>query len=123
MGLAHKIGHPQLLQVHHRKHGSGQIVADGDDGAVEVPHTQGTEHLFVLSIPHNGVGHVIGDLLHQVCPDIHGQDLRSQLAQILCQAGTEPAQADHNIRFHSILLIRSAGWFPRNGTAPPPGCP
>ena len=100
MGLADDKGDAQLLQVHGDEHRGRQIVANGNDGAVHIPDPQGPEDLLILGIPHYGVGHFAGHLLHQVSLYIQGQYLRPQLAQLPGQRGSKPAQADHNIGFH-----------------------
>ena len=106
MGLAHNIGYAQLLQVHGGEYGGSQIVADGNDGAVEVPHPQGAEDLLILGISHHRVGHLVCHLLHQLAAYIQGQHLRPQAAKLPGNGGTEPAQADHNIVFHGMPPIR-----------------
>ena len=102
VGLADDVGNAQFLQVHGDQHGSGQVVPDGDDRAVQVPDPQGPQNLFVLGIAHNRVGHIVGDLLNIVALHIQGQNLRPQLAQLTGQSRAEPAQSDNRVGFHIV---------------------
>ena len=59
MGLAHNIGHAQLLQVHGDQNGGGKIVTDGNDGTVKISGSQCPENLLVLGVAHCRVGHLV----------------------------------------------------------------
>ena len=102
MGLANNIGNAKLLQVHGDQHRGRQIVTDGDDGTVQIPDPQGLQHFLILGITHDRMGHISGDLLHKVRPDIQDQDLRAQLAQLPGKGRAKAAKANDCIGFHKL---------------------
>ena len=105
MGLADDVGYTQFLQVHGDQHRCRQVVANGDDGAVKIPHPQGTQHFLVLGVAHHSLSHIVRKLLHQAAVDIHSQHLRPQHAKLPGQGGAKPSQTDHNICFHKSQLL------------------
>ena len=101
-GLADHLGDPGLLEQHGDEDARGHVAADGHDAAVIVADAQAVEHLLVPGIGHHGVGHAVGDALHQLLVQIDGQHLAAGGHQLLGNGPAKSAQSDHGVRFHKL---------------------
>ena len=105
MGLANHQGNAHLFEIQSRQDASRQVLSNGHNGAIIIPNAQSPEHIRVLGICHHRLGHKVGNLLDIFRVLIQGKHLVPQLTQAAGNALSEPAQANHNIGFHSMTLL------------------
>ena len=103
-GLAHHLGHSQLLQVEDDEGAGAHVVPCGHHSTVKVPGSQGPEDLRVPGISGGGVGHRARHLLDPLLPQIHRHHFVAQGTQLTGQRCAESAQSDHQKAFHRHLL-------------------
>ena len=100
LGLAHHLFHPLLLQVQGDEGGVAHVAAHGHDAAVVVAHSKGLEHGGVTGVAADGMGDLVGPLLHGLSVGVHRQDLMAQSGQLPGDGGSKPAQANDHKCFH-----------------------
>ena len=123
MGFTDNEGNVQFLQIHNNQHACRQIVTDGNDGAVKITDAQRPKHLFVLCVAHHSMGHIVGNLLHQIAAHIQRQHFTALLAELTGYFRAKPAKADHTIGFHGKPPNRSSDSSEHSGTGPLPYLP
>ena len=107
VGLGHQVGRAQLLEQHAHQNAVARVLADADDGRVEVLHAKRRQQRLVRGVQLHGLRHIGGDVIDQLLVGVHGQHLLAQVAQGLGEARAEAAQAQHQklLAFHGGTIL------------------
>jgi hypothetical protein len=110
-GLGPDVADPQLGQQGGGEDAGLQVVADGDDGPVEVADTDLAQRVGVGGVGDDDLPELSGEPLDDVGAAVDGEHLGATTGQFEGECGAEPAEADDG----DGLLVASQRWSSLRG--------